>query len=411
MTPIVRLTILTQYFPPETGAPQNRLGDLSRRLVAMGHEVQVVTGMPNYPAGVVRPEWRGKALGTEEIDGVRVLRSWLATSRTKSTARQLATYATFAASSVLTGPVRVRPSDVLLWESPPLFLAPVATVLRRRLRARLVMNVSDLWPRSAVELGMLGEGRLLRTFEELERYAYRVADLVTCQTDGIADGVRERWPAARTALFPNGVDTVRFRRHEPSAALAADLDLRPGAPVVGYAGNFGRAQALEQIVDAARLLERREVPVQVLLVGDGPRREAIEERIRSTGTSSVRLLPSIPAGRMPELLSLFDVAVVPLADRHVFDGARPSKMFELFAAEVPLVYCGRGEGAAVARASGGAVVVEPERPEELAEALAATIADPERRTDGARRARAFVVEHYDRQRIAETFVGRLEALL
>lgn len=407
----MNVVILTQYFPPETGAPQARLGFLARRLVAGGHRVEVVTAMPNYPSGRVHPAWRGRLLADDETPSGRVLRSWLYTSGPRSTTRQLATYLTFAASAAATAPVRLRRADVLLWESPPLLLAPVASLLARRLRARLVMNVSDLWPRSAVDLGLLGRSGLTTAFERLERRSYTAADLVSCQTEGIVAGVRARRPGADVHLFPNGVDTQLFRSAGAGAAFRGELGVEPDAFLVGYAGNFGRAQALEQVLDAAHRLVDTAPEVRFVLMGGGPRREHLVERSRKLGLSNVVMVPSVPHERMPEVLSGFDVGVVPLADLPVFQGARPSKMFELMATEVPIVYCGRGEGAALARASECARVVPAEDPAALAGAIEVWRRLPaaERRRAG-RLGREFVVRSFDRSFITDGFIARLAQL-
>ena len=409
----MNLVILTQYFPPETGAPQRRLGDLAARLAARGHAVQVVTAMPNYPSGLVHPDWRRRLLAREcDSTGVEVLRSALYASPVRTTSRQMATYLSFVASASVTAPLRLRRADVVLWESPPLFLAPAAWLLARRLRARLVMNVSDLWPRSAVELGVLRDRRLLSFFEGWERRAYRSADLVTHQTEGIGAGVEARAPGTPRMLFPNGVDAGAFRRVRTPDGLRQELGLPPDGPVVGYAGNFGRGQALEQVVDAAALVERAAPGVSFVLVGDGARRPEVEARVRTVGTRCVHLSPSLSAERMPELLSLFDVAVVPLADVPLFDGARPSKLFELLAVGVPVVYAGRGEGARLAEASGAAVVVPPEDPRELAAAIGDLVAGPEeRRRQMGEEGRTYVGRHFDRDRIAAGVEERLAELV
>jgi colanic acid biosynthesis glycosyl transferase WcaI len=404
----MRVVVLTQYYPPETGAPQSRWADLTRRLATRGHQVQVVTAMPNYPTGRVFPGWKHRLVASERSEGVEVLRSWLFTSPKPTTARLLATYGTFAATSVVAGIPRLGRADVLLWESPPLFLAPTAAALRRRLGARLVMNVSDLWPQSAVELGVLRGHRLRALFERWERWAYQSADLVTYQTKGIGEAVGRRAPGTAGALFPNGADTATMRRVEVGDRLKARLGLDGTGPTVGYAGNFGRSQALEQVVGAAAALAAAGAPATFVLVGDGPRKREIVRQARSLGLTNVRFADPVPSAEMAELLSLFDVAVVPLANVPLFVGARPSKMFELMAVGVPFVYCGRGEGARLAEDSGGAVIVPPEDPA----ALAGALRDLLRLDEAARRhrggqARRFVVEHFDRDAIATRLERRL----
>jgi hypothetical protein len=404
----VRLVVLTQYYVPETGAPQGRWADLTRRLAARGHDVTVVTAMPSYPVGRIFPEWRGRFVAAEVRDGVTVKRSWIAPTPTRSTPRQLMAYASFAASATVTAPLRVRSADVLLWESPPLFLAPTAALLAKRLGAKLVMNVSDLWPQAAVDLGVIRPGRMLRAFERLEGWAYERAALVTCQTDGIAAGVVHRAPSASTYVFPNGVDVARYDRATVTPAERSSLGLRDDAFVVGYAGNFGRFQALHQVVDAAAAVRGR-ANVQVLLMGDGPCRDEIVSRAR--GLANVVVLDAVPADRVAAIQATWDAAVVPLADVPVQAGARPAKMFEIAAMQVPFVYCGTGEGAAIA-ARCDALVVPPERPAELADAIERLAAlTPERRAEMGRAARAHVAAHFDRAVIAADLEAALQRLL
>ena len=407
----MRVVVLTQYYPPETGAPQGRLSDLVRRMVAAGDQVHVVTAMPSYPNGRVFDGWRGKLVASELRDGAVVLRSWIWATPSKAVVRQLASYGSFAASAALTAPLRVRRADLVVWESPPLFLAPVAWLLARLLRARLVTNVSDLWPESAVALGMLGPGPTLRALEALERWAYRSSDLVTGQTEGILAGVRQRWAAAPTHLFPNGVD---LERYQPVAGarerVRAELGLGDGDVLVGYGGNFGRAQALEQVVRAADLL--RDLPrVRFLLLGSGPRRgdvEALADQLRLT---NLEVRDPIPREELWVQQHAWDISVVPLAQGDLFHGARPSKMFELMALGLPFVFCGQGEGAEIAAASGAAVVVPAEDPAALAAAIRRLVDEGAagREARGAA-ARACVADRFDRKVIGRDVVARLHAV-
>lgn len=409
----MHVVLLTQYFPPEIGAPQSRLGFLARRLRMAGDRVTVVTAMPNYPTGRVPREWRGRLLMREDTDAGVVLRSWVYASPNRGTGRQMLTYASFAASAAMSAPLRIRSADLVLWESPPLSLAPVAWTLARRLRARLVMNVSDLWPRSAVDLGMLrADSRATAAFERFERWAYRSADLVTCQTEGIAAGVEHRAPGTRSLLFPNGVDVEAFSPRPPSAGVRQRFGAAPSDIVAGYVGNFGRAQALEQVVDAAALLAADAPQVRVALMGDGPRRPAIGERLQTSGLPNIRLLDPVPHAEVSTVLASLDIGLVVLADRDVFRGARPSKLFELLAMGLPVVYAGRGEGAALAEAAGATHVVPPERPAELAAALSGLAAlPPHERAAMGQRGRAYVTRSFDRATLTDELIQALHALV
>jgi glycosyltransferase involved in cell wall biosynthesis len=405
----VRVVIFTQYYPPETGAPQNRLSHLASQLVSEGHDVDVVTAMPNYPRGQVSPAWRGKLVATETCDGITVYRSWIFARPGRRVWLQLLGYLSFALSALATAPFRLRRADVVLWESPPLFLALTAFLLARRLGARLVMNVSDLWPETAIEMGVLRGRRLISIFRVLEAWAYGRADLVTYQTEGIGSGIRRLVPEKRTWFFPNGVDTALFAPQRPQD-IGDEFTGPQRKLVVGYAGNFGRGQAVDQIVAAAKEFGEDD-GLSFVLVGDGPLKADVLRAVADSGLRSIAVSDPVDSSRMPALLSSFDFAIVPLADLPVFSGARPSKMFELLAMGIPFIFCGRGEGADLALSSGAAIVVPPERPDELAAAIAdlAGRSDATRNTMGAS-GRAYVIHHYDRAAIASRLERELVLL-
>ncbi|NOY75656.1 MAG: glycosyltransferase family 4 protein [Kiritimatiellaeota bacterium] len=407
----MRITILTQYYPPEHGAPQNRLHDLAKRLVAAGDEVTVLTAMPNYPRGEVFREYRGKLTAAEELDGVRIVRSWISASKSKGTAAQLAVYFSFVFSSLLVGFLKLRRSDFLIVESPPLFLGFTAILLKFAKRAKLVTNVSDLWPESAVQLGIIGPGIILSTLEWFEKTLYKHSTLVSCQTEGIVGGVKKRLPEAATILFPNGVDTEMFTIRPRSGEIAEELEIPENAFVVGYGGNHGRSQALSRVLEAAAIVRGSRGDILFLLCGDGPEKPELVEKASKMGLDNVRFVDSQPREKMADIQSVWDIALVPLKDIDIFEGARPSKMFELMAGGIPFVFCGKGEGADIAVESGCAVSVPPENPAELADAVLrfAELAFERRREMGAA-GRRFVEEHFNRARLAENLRGSLAAI-
>ncbi len=403
----MKLIILTQYYPPEHGAPQNRLHDLALRWVLKGHDVTVLTAMPNYPGGEVFPEYRGRCTSSETIDGVKVIRCWILPSKKKSTMRQLICYFSFVKSSAFFGMFRLGKSDFLICESPPLFLGFTALFLRLIKRTRLVMNISDLWPESAVQLGMIGKGPALSYLEWFEKHLYRKSVLVSCQTEGIVEGVKRRCPAARTFLFPNGVDLEMFTPEKPDSFLKKELGIPEDRFVVGYGGNHGRSQALEQVLEAAKIL--RNEKIFFALFGDGSEKPALEKKVSEAGLDNIRFYPSQPRKKMSQVQASWDIALVPLRDIPLFDGARPSKMFELMAGQVPFIFCGKGEGADIALKSGCAKVVPPENPEKLAEAVGefAKLAKGDLARIGEK-GRLFVSENFNRAVLADKFMKELE---
>jgi len=404
----VKITILTQYYPPEHGAPQNRLHDLARRWVTKGHEVTVLTAMPNYPAGKVFPEYRGKFSLSEVIDGVKVIRSWILPGK-KSTFKQLICYFSFVKTSGLIGLLKLDRTDFLICESPPLFLGFTALFLKYIKGTKLVMNISDLWPESAVQLGMIGPGPSLSFLEWFEKLLYRESVLVSCQTEGIVDGVKKRLPEAKTFLFPNGVDLEMFVPERPDPVLKKELGIPEDCFIVGYGGNHGRSQALEQIFETAMVLQNEKI--FFALFGDGPEKPSLEKKISETGLKNIRLFPSQPRKKMSQIQALWDVALVPLRNIPLFDGARPSKMFELMGGQIPFIFCGKGEGADLAMKSGCAKVVPPENPEKLVEMIRELAKmSPDSRKEMGVKGREFVSASFDRAKLADEFMNELEKI-
>ena len=405
----MRIVILTQYYPPETGAPQNRLSDLARRLHAFGHDVAVLTALPNYPGDEVYPAYLGRENTVDELEGIRVARVGLYVPRRKTFARRILNYLTFAANALRHGRRLVTGADVLLMESPPLFLGLAAVPLARRFGATLVTNVSDLWPRSALELGIIGPGFTLRSAERLEAWLYRHSRLITGQTRGIVSDIQRRFPAADVILFPNGVDLAAYEGEFDRDAIRREFRWSPETFVVGYTGVLGHAQALDQVLDAAPHLRDRG-DIHIALFGDGPCRDAIASRLAKERLRPVSLYPRQAATRLPGILAALDAGLVPLANKPLFEGARPSKMFEIMAAGKPVILCARGEAAAVLTTGGGTpagIICPPEAPAALAAAIVRLSSSADLAQEMGCAGRRIVKSHFDREIIARQFEAAL----
>src|SRR5579859_6085953 len=181
----MRFLIVTQYFPPEIGAAQVRLSAIAKALVAKGHDVEVATSMPNHPTGAIFPEYRNRIYLNESWQGCKIHRVWLYAALGAGFKR-IVNYLSFTALVVI--PLfKVRKPDVVLVESPPPFVMMPVVFFNLFWRARLVLNVADLWPDTITELGLMREGFLARLFRRFERWCYRRADYINAITNGIKD--------------------------------------------------------------------------------------------------------------------------------------------------------------------------------------------------------------------------------
>jgi glycosyltransferase involved in cell wall biosynthesis len=408
----MRILFLTQYFPPETGAPSNRLSDLADRLANLGHQVTVLTALPNYPQGVIFDGYRGRFMMTEKRNSIQIIRSWIFATRSKKILPKLVNYFSFAILSSLVGAYTVKSSDIVFVESPPLFLAISGYLLARMKRAKFVLNISDLWPESAIALGVLRNDRIIRCSVWLEKELYRRADLVTGQTQGIMAGIRNRWPLAPRALLTNGVAPEFLVRIEAVRASRSKLRQELGFAdsfIVAYTGVHGFSQRLETIIRAAELLSSYK-DIQFIFWGDGPEKPGLEAMVQAKHLSNVQFSPSQPASRMPELLTSVDVSIVPLARTELFKGALPSKLFEALGAGVPVVAAVEGEAKSLVEASGGGIVIEPENAQQMAEAIVCLYRDAGLREKLSAEGRSYVAMHYNRKTIAERFENLLLAV-
>jgi len=291
--------------------------------------------------------------------------------------------------------------------SPPIFPALPAILLAKLRRAKLLVDLRDLWPDEVVAVGAAKEGSLsIRLLRLIERWMYRSADVVTCTTRAFEDTVAERGVGAeKRRLLPNGADVELFRplpRENPVAA---------GYPfgdrfVVMYSGLLGIKHGLETILEAAELLREHE-DVVFFIRGEGPRREALEDRVAELGLENVLFGGELPIEEVPQLLARADVCVTNLLPDPYLEKIVSVKVFEYLACEKPVVGALRGEGARVLDESGGGITVAPGDAQAMAAAILELRDDPERREALGKAGRRYVEEHYSRAVIAAT----LERLL
>ena len=407
----MRVLIFSHYFPPEVGAPQARLSELARHWAEAGDEVTVVTGMPNHPTGVVPAEYRGRIRASEQVDGYRVERAWVYATPNEGVLKKTIGHLSLMVTGPLLAGRRAGKADVVVVSSPTFFSIFAARFVARVKRARLVVEIRDLWPAAMVELGVLTNRRLIRVLEALELSNYRAADAVVVVTEGFrADLIRRGVPAAKVHTVRNGADVARFA---PAPGRGGDearrrLGAGPDDLLVLYIGAHGISHALSAVVDAAPKLG--DEGVHLALVGDGAEKAKVAARVEQMGATNVTMLPSVPREDVPELVAAADICLVPLRDVPIFETFIPSKMFEFLAAGRPVIGSLRGEAAEIL-AEAGALVIEPEDPAALVGAILELKADPERRTRMGEQGRAYVTAHYDRAQLARHYRDILRSVV
>lgn len=403
----LRVTFLTHYFPPEVGPAQVRLFELAKRLIGAGETVTVVTGFPNYPTGVIAPGYGGKMFMEDHVDGIRVLRTWVFATRGRGFLSRILNYLSFPVFSLL-AIRKLGRTDVIYVQSPPLFTGLAALWFARLRRAPFIFNVSDIWPQSAVELGVLRNRFAIRISEMLERHIYRRAARITVPTPGILERLVARGvPREKLFLLTNGVDTAAYQVGAPDLELASRLGL-DGHKVFMYAGLHGLAQGLDVILEAAKLT--RNPDILYVLVGDGAEKAELVAKAEAEGIANVRFLPIQPTSTLPAVLNLAYATIIPLRRLELFKAALPSKLFDSMAAGRPIVAPLWGEAAALVEAAACGVVVEPEDARAVQRAVETLAADPALAHRLGEQGRRYVVQHFDRDDIAARLAKLLEEI-
>jgi glycosyltransferase involved in cell wall biosynthesis len=403
----LKLLILTQYFPPEVGAPQNRLFELAVRLKRLGVDVSVLTAMPNYPQMKIYAGYEGKDYVYEEIEGIPVHRASILLPKNKSIVQRLLNYFSFVYSSAKIGNRKIGEVDVILCESPPLFLGYSALYLKRKKKAKLIFNVSDLWPESAEKLGVVTNKHMLKLAYNLEAKLYRKSVLVTGQTQGICQSIHSRFPSVKTFWLPNGVDVSYY---DP-AVITGDWRKIHGFEesdvLFLYAGIIGLAQGLEIILNAANKLKDHP-NIKFILLGSGPEKEKLQALKQEQQLNNVYFFDAVSKTQMPQIVKASDVSVIPLRKLDLFLGAIPSKIFENLAMEKPVILAVDGEARELFVNQGQcALYSEPENAEELVKNVLLLAADPELRKQLGKKGRAYVEQSFNRDTIAQKFYNTL----
>ncbi len=400
----MKILILTQYYLPETGAPQNRLSSLAHYLKKLGNEVEVLTALPNYPKYETYPGYKGKWRFKESIEGITVHRSWIFVCKKKALFYRLVNYFSFTKSSYWCASMRLKKYDALICESPPLFLGITAVLLKRKWKCKLVFNVSDLWPESAEKMGIIKNKWTIRRSYKLANWIYKNADLVSGQTKGIIEAIREMQPHQKYFWFPNGVDLQKFNSNirVPKKTNHQFCLL--------YAGIIGHAQGLEVILRAADILKEK-TGIHFYIIGDGPVKETLIALQKKMDLQNVTFIPNQPGSAIMQWVHECDAYIVPLRKLDLFKGAIPSKLFEPLAIGKPILLGVEGEAKQLFIDEGeGGLFYEPENAQHLSDAILQLYNNPKLAAELGEKGKNYVMANFMRENIAIQFNEELRKL-
>jgi hypothetical protein len=348
----MKILIVSQHFPPEKGAVR-RIFEFARYFIRRGHDVSVLTAMPNYPDGIVPPEYRGRFYINEKIDGVNVHRSYVLPAANRHPRRRMIGFIVFLITALINS-VRIRDDfDVVLATAPPVTTPVIGWVLSKFYRSKFIVEIRDLQPESSEDFGNLNRSIFTRALKKLMHTLYRKADRVVAVTDGINEYLETIGVSKdRVTTIKSGVSDEFI--NADSNGIRNNFGWEEKFLVL-YAGTLGWAHSLETIIEAARkLTDQRDV--QFVFVGDGQKREALEGMVRDYGLRNVEFTGSQPLEVIPYFLKASDVLVESLKEVPITKSTFPCKLFEYMASGRPIVFGAReGEAITELEKAGGAL--------------------------------------------------------
>ncbi|HJS98193.1 MAG TPA: glycosyltransferase family 4 protein [Terriglobales bacterium] len=411
----MRILYISQYFPPEMGAPAARVSELARHWAAAGHDVRVLTGFPNHPTGVLHPEYRSRfwrLVCREQMDGVRVIRSWLMPLPNRKAHERMLNYSSFCFSGCLTGSFVPRP-DVVIATSPQLLVGICGWWISRMKNVPFVLEIRDLWPESLAAVGV-GSGRSLlhRGLARLAGFLYGACDHLVVVTPAFKEHIAREWgvPAQKISVVPNGVETELFSPGSGGDAVRAELGLQ-GRFVVSYIGTLGMAHDLGAVLDAAGKCAGSMPNVEFLLVGEGADKERLIVQARERQLPNVRFLPQQPRTRIPALVAASDACLVTLRRSDVFKTVIPSKMLEFMSCGRPIILAVEGQASDLLNSAGAGICIPPQEPASIVNAIQKLMVNPDLCRRLGKNGRRFIEQNLSRSQTSEAYIRVLEPIL
>jgi len=323
------ICIITNYFPPETGAASNRIAKLAMGLNERGYKVNVVCPLPNYPKGKIFEGYQGKWNVEEDYHGIKVSRLWVYANNSSNKFARLFSMVSFSKSLAIFKLLKPKrfPKTILI-QSPPLIIANTALRLFSNQKRKLILNVSDLWPSAGYELGALQKGKFYNLLEKMEAYNYKKANLVLGQSQEILERVASIFPEQNTFLY----------RNFPEASKLKDFRLtEENQPIkLIYAGLLGIAQGIVKLCEHIELGEK-----ELHIYGAGAEKEALENYLK-TSKKNIFYHGEVTREKLLQKLPEYHLALVPLVN--VIYGSTPSKIYEMAHNGLPMLYFAGGEG-------------------------------------------------------------------
>lgn len=405
----MKILFLSHYFPPEVNAPASRTFEHCRQWVKKGHEVTVVTCVPNHPRGEVYPGYRNRIWFEETRDGIRVIRLLTYLSANSGFFHRTLNYVWFMFACILAIP-RLPKADILISTSPQFFNGLAGFFVSRVKRCPWVLEIRDLWPESILAVGAINSNTIIRILYWLEKFCYKKAQAIVPVTDAFARYMFELGiDKDKITVIKNGVLLELFDYSQSGDELRQKFQLE-NKIVAAYFGTHGMAHHLETVLEAAEQL-REDPRIIFVTVGDGAEFQKLLQIKTEKKLDNVRMLGQQPKELMPQFWAMADISLVVLRHSALFKTVIPSKIFEAMAMHTPIVLGVEGESREIVEQAGAGLCVPPEDSGKLAQAVLKMADSESMRSNLGKAAAVYVAENFDRTVLAGKYLDLLHSLV
>jgi colanic acid biosynthesis glycosyl transferase WcaI len=403
--------IVTQWFPPEHAPIGHMLKELAVSLTTDGWEVTVVTGFPNHPQGTIFEGYRKRAFKQEFVSGIRVWRVYLYTAPNPSKLDRILSFLSFTLTSFLVILIKGKP-QVLFAVFQPLTIAIPLRLLAFVKKAKTVLNVQDIHPDAAVELGLIKNKLVISMLQRIERYGYKTSDSLTVISEGFKSHCVARGATTdKVAVIENWIDVDDVVPSDRINSFRSSMNFTSKDFVVLYAGTIGYVSGARIMVDVACALQI-DPRIKILFVGGGPALEEIKNEVGTLGLTNVVFAPFQDRSRLVDVQATADVSIVSMLPGKGRTSV-PSKLLGYMAAARPVVASVDidSDTARLVEVAGCGKVVQPGQAKLLASAITGYLLNNASRISDGLRGRHYLISRYDKDSVTRRYRALFHSLI
>lgn len=405
----MKILYVSQYFPPEMGAPSARVYELAKNWVRMGHKVQVLTGFPNHPTGVIPPDYKKLfKYGTivENKDSIDVIRTFLYPAPNRLPYERILNYSSFFISACIRG-MMLNKSDIIIGTSPQLLCALAGWIISRIMRRPFIFEVRDIWPESLLASGIGRENSLLiKILKRISAFLYLRSEKIVAVTAAFKSELVKKYhvPEYKIEIIENGIETDIFYPMQDLQSVRKKLGF-DNKFVVSYIGTIGYAHGLDIVVKAAKILKEKIPDLCFVLLGEGAQKNQLKAKINDERLTNVLILDQVLRDSIPPFINASDVCFVSLRKAELFKTVIPSKMLEFMACGKPLILAVDGQARKILEDAEAGIYIEPENYEDLVNAVIKMYNDPVLRKTYGEQGRNYILKYFTRQQKALQYIN------